>query len=88
MSPFSDQSETTVTVQAGEAVVMDVQDVESQPKPAVAWEADDGAPLYGHKYAVGPDSQLVILSTSESDQKTYRYRTNFILLMSGKKCLN
>ena len=46
--------------------------LESQPKPAVTWEAEDGAPLYGHKYAIGPDNQLVILSVSESDQKLYR----------------
>ena len=72
MSPFSDQSETTLTVQAGEAAVLDVQSVESQPKPAVTWEADDGSPLYGHKFASGPDNQLVILSASESDQKLYR----------------
>ena len=72
MSPFSEQTETSLTVQAGEAAVMEVAAVESQPKPAVTWEAEDGSPLYGHKYALGPDSQLVILSVSESDQKLYR----------------
>ena len=46
--------------------------LESQPKPAVTREAEDGAPLYGHKYAIGPDNQRVILSVSESDQKLYR----------------
>lgn len=73
MSPFSDQTETSLTVQAGEAAVMEVQALESQPKPAVTWEAEDGSPLYGHKYALGPDNQLVILSVSETDQKLYRY---------------
>lgn len=72
MSPFSDQSERSQTVQMGDAAVLDVQAVESQPKPAVAWEAEDGSPLYGHKYAIGPDNQLVILSVSESDAKLYR----------------
>ena len=73
MSPFHEQSETSMTVQAGEAAVLEVQAVESQPKPAVTWEAEDGSPLYGHKYAVGPDNQLVILSVSEADAKLYRY---------------
>lgn len=72
MSPFKEESETSLTVQAGEAAVLEVQAVESQPKPAVTWEAEDGAPLYGHKYALGPDNQLVILSVSESDAKLYR----------------
>jgi hypothetical protein len=72
MSPFSDQSETSLTIQMGDAAVLEVQALESQPKPAVTWEAEDGAPLYGHKYAIGPDNQLVILSVSESDQKLYR----------------
>lgn len=72
MSPFSEQEETSVSVQVGDAAVLPVQALESQPKPAVAWEADDGSPLYGHKYAVGPDNQLVILSVTESDAKLYR----------------
>ncbi len=72
MSPFSDQTETSLTIQTGDAAVLEVQALESQPKPAVTWEAEDGAPLYGHKYAIGPDNQLVILSASESDQKLYR----------------
>jgi hypothetical protein len=72
MSPFSDQTETSLTIQTGDAAVLEVQALESQPKPAVTWEAEDGAPLYGHKYAIGPDNQLVILSVSESDQKLYR----------------
>lgn len=72
MSPFNEQSETSLTVQAGEAAVLEVQAVESQPKPAVTWEAEDGSPTYGHKYAVGPDNQLVILSVSDNDAKLYR----------------
>lgn len=72
MTPFSDQSETAMTIQAGEAAVLEVQALESQPKPAVTWEAEDGSPLYGHKYAIGPDNQLVVLSVSESDAKLYR----------------
>ena len=72
MSPFSEQDETSISVQIGEAAVLDVQALESQPKPAVTWEADDGSPLYGHKYAIGPDNQLVILSVTESDAKLYR----------------
>lgn len=72
MSPFSEQEETSISVQIGEAAVLEVQALESQPKPAVTWEADDGSPLYGHKYAVGPDNQLVVLSVTESDAKLYR----------------
>ncbi|XP_032779959.2 protein sidekick isoform X2 [Daphnia magna] len=72
MSPFNDQAETSLTIQTGDAAVLEVQALESQPKPAVTWEAEDGSPLYGHKYAIGPDNQLVILSVSESDQKLYR----------------
>lgn len=73
MSPFNEQAETSLTIQTGDAAVLEVQALESQPKPAVTWEAEDGSPLYGHKYAIGPDNQLVILSVSESDQKLYRY---------------
>ena len=71
MSAFSDSSDVSLEVRAGEAAVLRVQALESQPKPAVTWQADDNSPLYGHKYAVGPDSQLVILSTSAADQKLY-----------------
>lgn len=73
MSPFNEQAETSLTIQTGDSAVLEVQALESQPKPAVTWEAEDGSPLYGHKYAIGPDNQLVILSVSESDQKLYRY---------------
>lgn len=73
MSSFNDESEVSLVVQSGEAAVLSVAALESQPKPAVTWQADDGSPLYGHKYANGPDGQLVILSASQSDQKLYRW---------------
>ena len=74
MNRLSNQSETSVLVASGDAAVLKLPaSVESRPAPAVAWQADDGAPLYGHKFALGPDNQFVILSAEESDQKTYRY---------------
>lgn len=73
MGVFEDQSERTVSVSWGEAAILELPAILSHPEPLVIWQADDGTQLYGRKYAVTAQHQLVILSVTDSDQKAYRY---------------
>ncbi|XP_046680839.1 protein sidekick isoform X3 [Homalodisca vitripennis] len=74
MGVFEDQSERTVSVALGEAAILDFPAILSHPEPLVIWQADDGTQLYGRKYAVTAQHQLIILSVTDSDQKAYRAR--------------
>ncbi|KAJ8914572.1 hypothetical protein NQ315_010036 [Exocentrus adspersus] len=74
MSVFKDQSERTVSVKEGEAAIIDLPEIESNPPPDVTWQTDEGILPYLQKYTTSKDNQLVILSTDKSDQKSYRAR--------------
>ena len=39
----------------------------------------DNTLLYGTKYAITRDNQLVILSADKTDQKRYRYESSIVL---------
>ncbi|XP_069695045.1 protein sidekick isoform X3 [Periplaneta americana] len=72
MGTFEDATERDVSVESGQAAVLDLPAIESHPTPLVTWFADGEAQLYDRKYAVTADNQLIILDASESDQKPYR----------------
>lgn len=72
MGTFEDATERKVSVTSGQAAVLDLPVIESHPAPLVTWLTDGGTQLYGRKYAVTADNQLVILDASDSDQKAYR----------------
>lgn len=74
MGAFEDLTERIMTVESGEAAVLDLPFLESHPQPSVTWHSDIGPLPYDRKFAVTTDHQLVILSASPSDQKAYRAR--------------
>ncbi|KAJ9598493.1 hypothetical protein L9F63_010813, partial [Diploptera punctata] len=72
MGTFEDATERDVTVEAGQAAILDLPPIESHPAPLVTWLTDGETQLYDRKYAVTDENQLVILDASVSDQKAYR----------------
>lgn len=80
MGQFEDLTERTVSVEYGEAAILDFPSIESHPPPSVNWMADDGANLYDRKYVTTLDNQFIILQADKQDGKAYRARaTNTIL---------
>lgn len=75
MEVFEDQSEKYLSVQAGQAAILDLPPIESSPEPDVTWQTDEGPIPYAQKYAKSKANQLIILSVDESDRKAYRYLT-------------
>lgn len=73
MGQFEDLTERTMSVEYGAPAIIDLPPIESVPAPSVTWHTEEG-PLYDIKYAVTAKNQLVILSTDEADQKSYRAR--------------
>jgi protein sidekick len=72
MGKFKDATEQEVSVESGQAALLDLPAIESHPAPLVTWVTDGETQLYDRKYAVTADNQFVILDASESDQKAYR----------------
>lgn len=72
MGEFEDLSERTVSVESGQSVTLQLPYIESNPPPAAKWYDDEGKVLYGQKYAITKDGQLIILSSDKSDEKSYR----------------
>lgn len=72
MEVFKDQSEITMSVEEGNAAVLNLPEIDSVPPPDVTWQTDEGGLGYAQKYAKSNTNQLVILSTDKSDQKPYR----------------
>lgn len=72
MGVFEDLVEKTVTVDAGEAAIIDLPKIDSHPAPLVQWQVDDGSNLYAREFALSPTNQLIILSANPSHQKAYR----------------
>lgn len=73
MSPFKDLSEKTISVKEGEAAIIDLPEIDSNPPPEVTWQIEGAILPYLQKYTTSKDNKLVILSTEKSDQKSYRY---------------
>uniref|UniRef100_A0A8D9DVI9 Protein sidekick n=2 Tax=Cacopsylla melanoneura TaxID=428564 RepID=A0A8D9DVI9_9HEMI len=74
MGVFDDMTERTVTVDSGQAAILELPYIDSHPTPLVNWQSEDGTTPYDRKYAVTLKHALVILSASPSDQKAYRAR--------------
>ena len=72
MGGFEDLTERTMSVESGEAAILNLPQIESHPQPSVIWKSDSGSLPYDRKFAVTTDHRLVILSTSSEDQKSYR----------------
>ena len=72
MGTFEDTTEREVSVEAGQAAILDLPPIESHPPPLITWLTDGETQLYDRKYAVTADNQLVILDADVSDQKPYR----------------
>lgn len=73
MGVFENQSEQSMTVQAGQAAILPFPAIKSSPLPDVTWQTDEGPMTYSQKYTKSKLSQLIILSTDKSDQRAYRY---------------
>lgn len=74
MGVFENQTETTISVNAGDAAILDLPRIQSSPEPEVTWQTDAGPLDYSQKYAKSKTNQLIILSTNSGDQKAYRAR--------------
>lgn len=75
MGVFNDQAERVLKVHSGEAAILDLPYIESQPPPLITWNTDDGEIPYSPKYVeVDNGRQLVILSADISDNRAYRAR--------------
>ena len=61
-----------VKVRQGHAAVFTFPNITSEPSPSVSWQSEDNSLLYGTKYAVTRDNNLVILNVDETDVKRYR----------------
>lgn len=72
MGVFQDIAQTEITVESGRAVTLDFPSIESEPAPSVIWQDEIGALRYDQKYAMTDTHQLVILSASSRDVKSYR----------------
>lgn len=73
MDSFMEVTDPIVRVERGQAAILDCPPIKSYPSPMVQWLTDDGTQLYDIKYAsVAETHQLVVLSTSDNDQKAYR----------------
>lgn len=74
MGAFEDKTERTVTVEEGQAAILDLPPIESYPEPDVTWQVDGNPLPYTQKYAKSNANQLIILSVDQSDVKAYRAR--------------
>lgn len=72
MNGFEAQEETAVSVEEGQAAVLELPPIDSFPEPDVTWQTDEGLLPYDQKYAKTITNQLIILSTEQSDAKSYR----------------
>lgn len=74
MKVFENQTESSVSVLEGQAAILNLPAIESNPAPDVTWHTESGPLPYAQKYAKSKTNQLIILSTEQSDQKAYRAR--------------
>ncbi|CAB4061873.1 SDK [Lepeophtheirus salmonis] len=74
MTPFDPAPNPDLQVKAGHAAIFKFPVLASVPEPSVIWQTDDGTQLYGVKYAMTSENDLVILSVDSSDSRRYRTR--------------
>ncbi|XP_031349288.1 protein sidekick isoform X2 [Photinus pyralis] len=74
MDVFKDLTEIHVSVDTGQAAILDLPQIESSPEPDVTWQSDNEPIPYAQKYSKSKANQLIILSTDASDQMSYRAR--------------
>ncbi len=74
MTPFETQEEKTVVVRSGDAAVLELPPLQSNPAPSVIWQTRDNTPIYGNKFALTSDFKQVILDVNAADQKSYMAR--------------
>lgn len=74
MTPFETQEEKTVVVRSGDAAVLELPPIHSNPAPSVLWQTRDSNLLYGSKFALTSDFKQVILDVNAADQKSYMAR--------------
>lgn len=75
MGVFENALEEVITVESGNAAILDFPHIESEPPPSVIWQDENGANgvlRYDQKYAITDKHQLVILCASKDDQRAYR----------------
>ena len=72
MTSFPASDDAPLSVVKGHAAVFKFPNITSQPSPSVSWQSDDNTLLYGTKYAITANNDLVILDVDESDAKRYR----------------
>lgn len=73
MGIFQNSSENSeVFVSYGDAAILNLPPIESNPPPSVIWQDTYGRLRYDHKYAITENHQLVILSSTQEDEKAYR----------------
>ena len=82
MGIFEDLSEIPMTVESGNAAILELPRIESLPAPEVTWSSSDGTIPYTIKYATA-QHMLIILNASEEDEGSYR----FLLLYCKFLCL-
>ncbi|XP_012274978.1 protein sidekick isoform X2 [Orussus abietinus] len=71
MGVFDDLTERELTVQSGNAAVLELPPIDSHPSPEVIWFTSDRPLSYEIKYATS-HHMLLILNASENDQGSYR----------------
>ncbi|XP_033229948.1 protein sidekick isoform X4 [Belonocnema kinseyi] len=71
MGIFEDLTEIPVTVESGNAAILELSPIESHPAPEVSWSSSDGTIPYTIKYATA-QQMLIILNASEDDEGSYR----------------
>lgn len=74
MGVFENMTESTISVNAGQAAILDLPPIQSSPEPEVTWQTDEGPLIYSQKYTKSRANQLIILSVDSNDQKSYRAR--------------
>lgn len=74
MENFEDLTEQFLSVNSGSPAILNLSPINSVPHPSVIWQTDEGPLDYGIKYALTSQNQLIILSSDEDDQKSYRAR--------------
>lgn len=72
MGKFDDLTDRVVTIEYGNAAILELPPIESNPSPGVTWSSSDGTELYGIKYAT-TDHNLYILDAAKSDEGSYRF---------------
>ncbi|KAK9695167.1 Immunoglobulin I-set domain [Popillia japonica] len=61
MGVFANQTETVISVNAGDAAILDLPHIQSSPEPEVTWQTDTGPLTYSQKLnVVGEDSDTEI----------------------------